>query len=117
MDVYTAGYPSGLSPLARTSSPVNGSRFFRRMPTTSEAVQPHSASNTSSIGLFAVFSFAVSITIEWRDVAAPTYRSLSVQFTEASIMAPFVIYSFNWQKHFPQELNRVLKKWRFIRSP
>src|ERR1035438_8770521 len=91
MDVYTAGYPSALSPFARTSSPVTGSRFFRRMPTTSEAVQPHNAISTNSIGLLAVFSFAVSITSEWRELADPTYRSLSVQFTEASIMAPFII--------------------------
>ena len=43
------------------------------------------------MGLLAVFSFAVSITMEWREVAAPTYRSLSVQFTDASVMVAFFI--------------------------
>jgi hypothetical protein len=68
---------------------VNGSRFFRRIPTTSDAVQPHNAISTNSIGVLAVFSAAVSITTACRELAAPTYRSLSVQLTEASIIVTF----------------------------
>src|ERR1019366_8429410 len=81
---------SALLASARTSSPVNGSRFLRRIPTTSDAVQPHKPSSTNSIGLLAVFSVAVSITIECRELADPTYRSLSVQLTEASIIVAFL---------------------------
>src|SRR5208282_2876759 len=71
--------------------PVNFSRFLRRIPTTSDAVHPHKASSTNSIGVLAVFSAAVSITIECPEVAAPTNRSLSVQLTEASIIVPPVL--------------------------
>jgi hypothetical protein len=41
------------------------------------------------MGELAVFSGAVSITIACREVADPTYRSLSVQISEASIIAAF----------------------------
>jgi hypothetical protein len=52
-------------------------------------VQPHNAISTNSIGVLAVFSAAVSITTACRELAAPTYRSLSVQLTEASIIVTF----------------------------
>ena len=42
--------------------------------------------STSSIGLLAVFSLAVSITMAWREVASPIYRSLSVQIALAEII-------------------------------
>ena len=50
---------------------VKGSRFLWRIPTTSEAVQPQRAINTSSMGELAVFSLAVSMTIACRELASP----------------------------------------------
>src|SRR6267142_6036733 len=70
--------------------PVKGSRFLRRIPTTSEAVQPHSAMRTSSTGLLAVFSLPASTTMAWPEFACPTNRSRSDQFTEASIIFPLL---------------------------
>src|SRR5712664_1610437 len=56
------------------------------MPTTSDAVHPHRAMRTSSIGLLAVFSVDASTTTAWPDVAWPMNRSPSAQIVFAVII-------------------------------
>src|SRR5581483_11522463 len=65
---------------------VNGSRFLRRMLTTSEAVQLHRPIKTNSMGLFATFSFPASTTMPCRLLESPTKQSLSVQRAFASVI-------------------------------
>src|SRR5579872_5799560 len=86
MEVYTVGGSGARSASARTSSEVKGSRFLRRMLTTSVAVQPHSPISTSSMGLGAVLSLAASSTTAWPLLACPRKRSLSVHLAKAVIM-------------------------------
>src|ERR1035441_5995130 len=71
MLVKTLGKVSARSAVARTSRGGKGSRFLRRIPTTSLAVQAHKAIKTSSIGLFAAW---------------PTKRSSLAHNAVASIM-------------------------------
>ena len=51
MWVKTRGASGACSATAETVSEVNGSRFLRKIETTSTEVQPHRAISTSSIGL------------------------------------------------------------------
>src|SRR5664279_2723913 len=85
--VNTLGCSAARSACATTSSPVNGSRFLRKIPTTSLAVHPHSPISTNSIGVLAVFTSPVSSTTAWPLLASPRKRSLSVQMVFASVMA------------------------------
>src|SRR5579864_1055381 len=89
IEVYTVGGSGARSASARTSSEVKGSRFLRRMFTTSVAVQPQRPISTNSIGLFAVFSLAASSTTAWPLVAWPRKRSLSVHLAKAVIIVIF----------------------------
>src|SRR5664279_3560524 len=89
------------------------------MPTTSDAVQPHKPSRTNSMGVLAVFSVAVSITIECREVADPTYRSLSVQFTAASIIVAFryLVDRSSLGDMIPFDAFPGLKRWAKFSRP
>src|ERR1017187_691824 len=95
MLVKTLGKVSARSAVARTSRVVKGSRFLRRIPTTSLAVQAHKAIKTSSIGLFADFSAPASTTSAWPLLAWPTKRSSLAHNAVASIMGyPSLVVRF-----------------------
>src|SRR5437879_11760981 len=83
--VKTFGGSGARSLSAKTSTNENGSRFFRRMLTTSPAVHEQSAISTNSTGLDAAFSAPASITDECPEDAIPTKRSLSIHFADAVI--------------------------------
>src|SRR5216684_2784796 len=88
MLVYTVGGSVARSASARTSSPVIGSRFLRRMVTTSVAVQEHSPISTSSMGPGAVLRCrSASTTIACPLLAATMNLSPSVHCNLASTIA------------------------------
>src|SRR6267142_4971939 len=85
MLVYTVGGSVARSASARTSRPVIGSRFLRRMVTTSVAVHEHSPISTSSMGPGAVLRCrSASTTIACPLLAATTNLSPSVHCSFAS---------------------------------
>src|SRR5271165_373877 len=128
MLLKTLGNVSARSAVARTSRLVKGSRFLRRIPTTSLAVQAHRPISTSSTGLEADFSPPVSTTSACPLLAWPRKRSWSVHSAFASIMEPrfslFALCFSLWNCEFSERMakskyrislvllvNRVLVLW------
>src|SRR5947209_13921772 len=93
MEVYTVGGSDARSPCARTTTEVNGSRFFLSTLRTSVAVQEQRAMSTSSMGPDAVLLWRLeSMTKACPLDAEATKRSPSVHCTRAStIKLPPVI--------------------------